>query len=130
MRTEHLLLRRAQRARLHPDRHLVELAREAERHAVAGRRRNDSAEGGACSGEIDLNAAQSKPYWPARVVPPKGAPNVLLIMLDDVGFVFSKVATPDICRLRRTTPRSPSASAHHDRHFRPKRAIRSGSLRC
>src|SRR5581483_10724946 len=37
-------------------------------------------------GEIDLNAAQSKPYWPARVVPPKGAPNVLLIMTDDVGF--------------------------------------------
>ena len=37
-------------------------------------------------GEINLNAAQSKPYWPARVVPPKGAPNILLIMTDDVGF--------------------------------------------
>lgn len=37
-------------------------------------------------GEINLNANQSKPYWPARVVPPKGAPNVLLIMTDDVGF--------------------------------------------
>jgi Sulfatase len=37
-------------------------------------------------GEINLNAAQSRPYWPARVVPPKGAPNVLLIMTDDVGF--------------------------------------------
>jgi arylsulfatase len=37
-------------------------------------------------GEINLNAAQSKPYWPARVVPPRGAPNVLLIMTDDVGF--------------------------------------------
>jgi sulfatase-like protein len=37
-------------------------------------------------GDIDLNAAQSKPYWPARVVPPKGGPNVLLIMTDDVGF--------------------------------------------
>jgi arylsulfatase len=37
-------------------------------------------------GQINLNAAQSKPYWPARVVPPKGAPNVLLIMTDDVGF--------------------------------------------
>lgn len=23
-------------------------------------------------GEIDPNAAQSKPYWPARVVPPEG----------------------------------------------------------
>ncbi|MEG6508627.1 sulfatase-like hydrolase/transferase [Methyloligella sp. 2.7D] len=37
-------------------------------------------------GEINLNATQSKPYWPARVVPPKGAPNILLIMTDDVGF--------------------------------------------
>lgn len=37
-------------------------------------------------GNINLNAAQSKPAWPARVVPPQGAPNVLLIMTDDVGF--------------------------------------------
>ncbi len=37
-------------------------------------------------GAIGPNAVQSKPAWPARVVPPKGAPNVLLIMTDDVGF--------------------------------------------
>src|SRR5262245_50937458 len=37
-------------------------------------------------GQINLNALQSTPYWPARVVPPKGAPNILLIMTDDVGF--------------------------------------------
>src|SRR6476620_8588383 len=37
-------------------------------------------------GEINLNALQSKAAWPARVVPPKGAPNILLIMTDDVGF--------------------------------------------
>ena len=37
-------------------------------------------------GEINLDAAQSKPAWPARVVPPEGAPNILLIMTDDVGF--------------------------------------------
>lgn len=37
-------------------------------------------------GSINENAAQSKPYWPARVVPPKGAPNILLIITDDVGF--------------------------------------------
>lgn len=37
-------------------------------------------------GEINLNAYQSKPWWPPRVVPPKEAPNVLLIMLDDVGY--------------------------------------------
>jgi hypothetical protein len=37
-------------------------------------------------GKIERNAAQSTPYWPMRVVPPKGAPNVLLIMTDDTGF--------------------------------------------
>jgi hypothetical protein len=37
-------------------------------------------------GEIDTNADKSKPYWPELIVPPKGAPNILLIMTDDVGF--------------------------------------------
>lgn len=37
-------------------------------------------------GVIKEQAKDSKPCWPARVVPPKGAPNVLLIMTDDVGF--------------------------------------------
>jgi arylsulfatase len=37
-------------------------------------------------GKIERNAADSTPYWPERVVPPKGAPNVLLIMTDDTGF--------------------------------------------
>jgi arylsulfatase A-like enzyme len=37
-------------------------------------------------GVIDEKASESKPWWPPRVVPPKGAPNVLLIMTDDQGF--------------------------------------------
>ena len=37
-------------------------------------------------GKIEHNALQSKPCWPARVVPPEKAPNILLIMTDDVGF--------------------------------------------
>ena len=37
-------------------------------------------------GQIGQDAFKSKPYWPARIVPPKGAPNILLIMTDDVGF--------------------------------------------
>jgi hypothetical protein len=37
-------------------------------------------------GEINLNADQSRPAWPARVVPPKGAPNIVVILTDDVGF--------------------------------------------
>jgi len=40
-------------------------------------------------GKIDRNAARSTPYWPMRVVPPKGAPNILLIMTDDTGFGVS-----------------------------------------
>jgi hypothetical protein len=37
-------------------------------------------------GVIKNNAVQSKPWWPPTVVPPQGAPNVLLILTDDVGF--------------------------------------------
>jgi arylsulfatase len=37
-------------------------------------------------GTIERTTAGSKPYWPAKVVPPKGAPNVLLIMTDDSGY--------------------------------------------
>jgi arylsulfatase len=37
-------------------------------------------------GKIELTAEQSKPFWPPRIVPPKGAPNVLLIITDDAGF--------------------------------------------
>ncbi len=37
-------------------------------------------------GTIGLDAKDSKPYWPPQVVPPKGAPNVLLIMTDDAGY--------------------------------------------
>jgi arylsulfatase len=37
-------------------------------------------------GVIKSDAAASTPAWPARVVPPAGAPNILLIMTDDVGF--------------------------------------------
>ena len=37
-------------------------------------------------GVINMNVKDSKPYWPPNVVPPKGAPNVLLIMTDDQGY--------------------------------------------
>ena len=40
-------------------------------------------------GEIKEKASESKAWWAPRVVPPKGAPNVLLIMTDDVGFAAS-----------------------------------------
>ncbi|HEV3197139.1 MAG TPA: hypothetical protein VGZ73_04515 [Bryobacteraceae bacterium] len=37
-------------------------------------------------GTISLSAVDSKPAWPPTVAPPKGAPNVLLIMTDDQGY--------------------------------------------
>ena len=37
-------------------------------------------------GVIKEKASESTPWWPPRIVPPKGAPNVLLIMTDDEGF--------------------------------------------
>ena len=37
-------------------------------------------------GVIKEKASESTAWWAPRVVPPKGAPNVLLIMTDDAGF--------------------------------------------
>ena len=55
-------------------------------------------------GVINLNAKDSKPCWPLRVVAPKGAPNVLLILTDDVGFgapstVGGVIPTPALDRV-------------------------------
>jgi arylsulfatase A-like enzyme len=55
-------------------------------------------------GKIEREASGSKPYWPPRVVPPKGAPNVLLIMTDDTGFGVTStfggvVPTPNLDRI-------------------------------
>ena len=40
-------------------------------------------------GVIKDSALDSKPWWPPQVVPPKGAPNILLIMTDDQGYGVS-----------------------------------------
>ncbi|MCV0369589.1 arylsulfatase [Filomicrobium sp.] len=37
-------------------------------------------------GIIKQDALKSKPWWPPRIAPPEGAPNVLLIITDDAGF--------------------------------------------
>ena len=41
---------------------------------------------GEFGGAINLDARNSKPYWQPQVVPPKGAPSVLLVLIDDEGF--------------------------------------------
>ena len=58
-------------------------------------------------GVVREKASESTPWWPPRVVPPKGAPNVLLIMTDDQGFgapsTFGGVIpTPTMDRIART----------------------------
>jgi len=63
-------------------------------------------------GKIERNVEQSKPYWPARVVPPKGAPNILLIMTDDTGLGVSStfggvIPSPTLDRVADLEPRSP-----------------------
>jgi len=40
----------------------------------------------AFGGTIENDALQSTPWWAPRIVPPKQAPNVLLIITDDAGF--------------------------------------------
>ncbi len=40
-------------------------------------------------GKIEETVDNSKSYWPPQIVPPKGAPNVLLIMTDDQGYGIS-----------------------------------------
>jgi arylsulfatase A-like enzyme len=40
----------------------------------------------AFGGVIKEDALQSQPWWAPRIVPPEGAPNVLLIITDDAGF--------------------------------------------
>ena len=52
-------------------------------------------------GRIGITTADSEPSWPARPSPPAGAPNVLLIVLDDTGFAHlgcfgSDIETPNI----------------------------------
>ncbi len=55
-------------------------------------------------GTVNMDAENSKPYWPPTVVPPKGAPNVLLIMTDDQGYGVSGtfggvIPTPSMDRI-------------------------------
>ena len=40
----------------------------------------------AFQGTIGETYRESKPWWPQPPVAPKGAPNVVFIVLDDVGF--------------------------------------------
>ena len=50
---------------------------------------------------IGPTLAESVPYWPEQVKPPKGSPNILVVLFDDVGFsdfgcYGSPIRTPTI----------------------------------
>jgi arylsulfatase A-like enzyme len=89
-------------------------------------------------GEIKETYAQSKTWWPPTIVPPKGAPNILLVLLDDAGFGSAgtfggTIPTPAFDRVAKAGLRytcfhscslcSPSRAAvitgrnHHSVHF-------------
>lgn len=55
----------------------------------------------AFGGTIGRTIAGSRPWWPAPQQPPKGAPNILVVLFDDVGFsdfgcYGSRIRTPAI----------------------------------
>jgi arylsulfatase A-like enzyme len=55
-------------------------------------------------GRIGRTMAGSEPHWPARPTAPDGAPNVVIVLVDDVGFsdlgcYGSEIRTPNIDRL-------------------------------
>lgn len=55
-------------------------------------------------GVIAKKYSESKEWWPDPVTPPKGAPNVIIFLLDDVGFAHvgsfgGLIPTPEIDRL-------------------------------
>ncbi len=55
-------------------------------------------------GTINLNAKDSTVAWPPVVVPPKGAPNILLVITDDQGYGISStfggvIPTPTLDRI-------------------------------
>jgi arylsulfatase A-like enzyme len=52
-------------------------------------------------GRIGRTFASSEPWWPPRATPPPGAPNVVIVLADDLGFsdlgcYGSEIATPNI----------------------------------
>jgi len=55
-------------------------------------------------GSIGRTYRESQPWWPDELAAPKGAPNIVIIVLDDVGFADlgcygSEIATPSMDRL-------------------------------
>ena len=82
----------------------------------------------AFGGQIGRTYRESTPWWPEPVRAPDGAPNIVFVVLDDVGFAHlgcygSDIATPNMDRLAARRP------ALH-RISTPPRCARRRALRC
>ena len=78
-------------------------------------------------GVIKEKASELTAWWAPRVVPPKGAPNVLLIMTDDVGFgapgTFGGVIpTPALDRIAAQGCATPISTPPRSAHRRGRRS--------
>lgn len=59
------------------------------------------------TGKTDIDVRKSVPAWPTEPAAPKGAPNIVLILIDDIGFGATSTfggaaATPNYDRLAKT----------------------------
>lgn len=71
-------------------------------HAVAGESLPKPLE--PFTGKVDVSRDASVPAWPGSVKAPKGAPNIVLVLLDDTGFSAAStfggaIETPELDRL-------------------------------
>ena len=60
-------------------------------------------------GKIGNDWRDSEPWWPPLPTPPEGAPNVVLVVLDDVGFAQLGCYGSDIEHARASTVWPPRA---------------------
>src|SRR5260221_7266175 len=86
------------------DRGRIGVGSRAGRRPSAYSRPMDPTAGVEFGGVIGDSWRESTPWWPPVPEPPAGAPNVLVVVLDDVGYAQlgcygSDIATPTIDRL-------------------------------
>ena len=78
-------------------------------------------------GTVGKTVAESRPWWPEAPRPPEGAPNILVVLFDDVGFsdfgcYGSTIKTPTIDRLAARACATPAST--------PRRCARRRAPRC